>query len=109
MTSIEGEKAVSGVKVKNVKDGNEKDIECGGAFIFVGIKPNSSMIKDKVKLDEQGYIITDNDMQASIEGIFACGDVRQKTSQQIIVAAGEGAQAALNAQKYAETLKGTAY
>ncbi len=109
VTSIEGGKTVEKVKVKNVKDGGEKDIECQGIFIFIGITPNSSLIKDKVGLDEQGYIITDNDMQASAEGIFACGDVRKKTLQQIVVAAGEGAQAASSAQKYVEKLKGVSY
>ncbi len=109
VASIEGDKVVEGIKVKNVRDGSEKQIKCQGVFIFVGVIPNSSLVGDKVKLDEKGYIITDNDMQTSMEGIFACGDVRKKTLQQIVVATGEGAQAAVGAEKYVAGLKGTAY
>jgi len=109
ISSIEGDKVVSGVKVKNTRDGAEKDIPCQGVFIFVGIKPNSVLLKNMVKTDEKGYILTDSDMNTSSEGIFACGDVRKKTLQQVVVATGEGAQAAVSAQRYVETLKGTAY
>ncbi|MFH0840103.1 MAG: thioredoxin-disulfide reductase [Candidatus Omnitrophota bacterium] len=109
VTSIEGDKVVSGVKIKDVRDGKEKEIACQGVFIFIGIDPNNLLLKDKAKTDEKGYILTDNNMQTSIEGIFACGDVRNRALQQIVVATGEGAQAAVSAQKYAETLKGTAY
>ena len=109
VTSIEGDKMVRGVKVKNLKRGEEKEISCNGAFVFIGITPNSSLAKDMVKLDEKGYIVTDGDMAASEPGIFACGDVRKKTLQQIVVATGEAAQAAFTAQRYVEGLKGTAY
>ncbi len=109
ITSIEGDKTVSGVKIKNIPDGKESDIACQGVFIFVGIEPNSLLLKGKVKMDEMGYILTDGDMQTSMEGVFACGDVRKKSLQQVVVATGEGAQAAFSAQKYVERLKGTAY
>lgn len=109
VTAIKGDKAVKSVKVKNADNNSEKDIPCQGVFIFVGINPNSAVLKDKVKMDEKGYIVTDSDMRASVEGVFACGDVRKKTLQQIVVATGEGAQAAISAQHYVENLKGTAY
>lgn len=109
ITAIKGEKAVESVRIKDVRDGSEKDIPCQGVFIFVGIAPNSILLKDKVKTDDKGYILTDGDMNTSSEGIFACGDVRKKTLQQVVVATGEGAQAAVSAQRYVETLKGTAY
>lgn len=109
VASIEGDKAVSGVRVKNVRNDTEKDIPCQGVFIFVGIEPNGILLKGRVKMDETGYILTDNEMQTSVEGIFACGDVRKRALQQIVVATGEGAQAAVSAQKYVEKLKGTVY
>lgn len=109
VTSIEGEKAVESVKIKNTRDDSEKDIPCQGVFIFIGIKPNSVLLKNKVKTDERGYILTDSDMNTSSHGIFACGDVCKKTLQQVVVATGEGAQAAVSAQRYVETLKGIAY
>lgn len=109
VTSIEGGRTVSGVRIKDVRDGKEKEIACQGVFIFVGIEPNNFLLKDKAKTDENGYILTDNNMQTSVEGVFACGDVRSKALRQIVVATGEGAQAAVSAQKYAENLKGAAY
>jgi len=109
VSSIEGENAVRAVKIRGVSGGPEKEIACQGVFIFIGIDPNTGFVKDKIKLDEKGYIITDNEMASSLEGAFACGDVRKKTLQQIIVAAGEGAQAAMNAYRYTDKLKGTAY
>lgn len=109
IVSIEGDKAVSGVKIKGAQDGREKEIPCQGVFIFIGIKPNNILLKGKARTDDNGYIITDNNMQTSVDGIFACGDVRSKPLQQIVTAAGEGAQAAVSAQKYAESVKGTAY
>ena len=109
VTSIEGSKTLEKVKVKNVKNGSEKYIESSGIFIFIGIMPNSSLVKGKVELDEKGYIVTNNDMETEIEGLYASGDVCKKVLQQIVVATGEGAQAAFSAEKYVERVKGNAY
>ncbi|MEA3305717.1 MAG: thioredoxin-disulfide reductase, partial [Candidatus Omnitrophota bacterium] len=79
VTSINGAQTVENVKVENVKDKSERQISCQGVFIFVGVAPNSFLVRDKTKLDEKGYIITGDDMRTSTEGIFACGDVRKKT------------------------------
>lgn len=103
--AIEGGKTVESVKVKNTRDSGEKNIPCEGVFIFVGIKPNSVLLENVVKTDEKGYILTDNDMNTSSGGIFACGDVSKKTLQQIVTATGEGARAAVSAQRYVESLK----
>ena len=99
----------SGITIHSQKTGGYYQhfvVDDGDSGRVVGI---GDMVKDKVKLDEKGYIITDNDMRTSMEGIFACGDVRKKTLQQIVVATGEGAQAAIGAEKYVAELKGTAY
>jgi len=109
VTQINGDKKVSGVKTKDVNTGEEKALSCAGVFIFVGISPNSRLFKDILKTDEKGYIITDEDMKTSVNGIFACGDVRKKALRQVVTATGEGALAAVNAQAYIERLKGTAY
>ena len=111
VTEIIGEKKVAGVVVNSVGANGHSPLQlpCDGVFIFAGIEPNSSVAKDIVKHNESGFIITDEDMKASREGIFACGDVSKKTLQQVVVATGEGAQAAVSAQRYVETLKGTAY
>jgi thioredoxin reductase (NADPH) len=66
-------------------------------------------VKGIVETDEKGYIACDDDMKTSVDGIFACGDVRKKTLRQVVTAAGDGATAAFCAQHYVERLKGVEY
>ncbi|MCX7823105.1 MAG: thioredoxin-disulfide reductase [Syntrophobacterales bacterium] len=75
-----------------------------GVFIFVGLEPNISFLPKDVKLDSNGFIITDERMQTSVEGIFAAGDVRSKLLRQIVTAVSDGAMAAFSAQQYLELL-----
>ncbi len=109
LQEIYGSKLVEGIKIKSVLTNEIKDIPCKGVFIFVGIKPDSEIVKDLVKKDEAGYILTDETMKTSRKSIFACGDVRIKILRQISTAVGDGATAAFAAQKYVEELKGIAY
>lgn len=97
---IQGEDKVTAVQIKNVKTNSKKTLLCQGVFIFVGIKPNTIFLKNILKMDEQGFIITDQEMRTSGEGIFACGDCRKKGLYQVITACGEGAVAADSAHKY---------
>jgi thioredoxin reductase (NADPH) len=106
---IIGKNKVEGLKVKDVNSAATKEIKSDGIFIFVGVTPNSEIAKALVKADEKGYIITDDGMETSVEGIFACGDVRKKLLRQVVTATGEGASAAVNAQNYVERLKGVEY
>ncbi|MBU4312620.1 MAG: thioredoxin-disulfide reductase [Candidatus Omnitrophica bacterium] len=106
---ILGKDRVSGVKIKNVKTGKETDVSCDGVFIFVGYSPNTDFIKRVLKLDKDGYIVSDSDMNTSKKGIFACGDCCKKLLRQVVTACGDGATAAFSAQKYVEDLKGAAY
>ena len=108
-TKILGKEKVEGVLIQNKKTGEEKEIFCQGVFVFVGNVPNSKFLNDIIKLDKKGYILTDNNMMTSQEGIYACGDVRKKLLRQVVTACGEGATAAFAAQKYIEELKGTSY
>jgi len=109
VTKILGKEKVEGVLVQNKKTGKEKVISCQGVFVFVGNIPNSKFLKELVKLDKRGYILTDDNMMTSQEGIYACGDVRKKILRQVVTACGEGATAAFAAQKYIEELKGVSY
>ena len=109
VTAIIGEDMVESLSLKNVKAGTESDVPCAGVFIAVGLDPNTGFLKGTVEMNEKGYIITDENMKTSTEGIYACGDLREKTLRQIVNACGEGAVAAFSAQKYVEELKGTAY
>ena len=109
VTEITGSAKVEGMKVKNVSTDEEKIIKADGVFVLIGLSPNSGLFKGLVNLDEKGYIISDEDMRTSVDGIFACGDVRKKPLRQIVTAAGEGATAAVSAERYVEKLKGTGY
>ena len=104
-----GKNKVDGLKVKDVNNQAVKDLKADGVFIFIGINPNSEIVKTLVKMDEKGYIMTGDRMDTSVEGIFACGDVRKKILRQVVTAAGEGASAAISAQKYVERSKGEEY
>ena len=106
---ILGNKKVESVLIQNKKTDKEKKITCQGVFVFVGYIPNSKILQGLVKLDKRGYILTDNNMMASQEGIYVCGDVRKKLLRQVVTACGEGATAAFAAQKYIEELKGVSY
>ena len=76
-----------------------------GIFVFIGFRPNSEMFKDKVELDERGYIPTNDNMETKIPGVFAAGDIRQKSLRQVVTAAADGAIAAVQAGKYLESLE----
>ena len=108
-TEITGKVRVETIKVKGVKTKDVKEIKCDGVFIFIGVTPKSDIFKAIVKTDDKGYIIADDDMKTSCEGIFVCGDVRKKNLRQVVTATGDGATAAVSAQNYVERLKGVEY
>lgn len=83
------------VTIKNRLTGETSDLHVPGAFVFIGLSPNSQPFKDIVKTDNQGFILTGTDFQTSTEGIFAAGDVRAGSTKQLVSAAGEGAAAAI--------------
>ena len=94
-------KSVTGVHLKDVNSGQIKEIACEGIFIAIGHKPNTDMFKGIVDMDNEGYIITAPDStKTSVEGVFAAGDVTTVAEKQIIIAAGEGAKAAIAAAQY---------
>jgi thioredoxin reductase (NADPH) len=85
--------------------GEKKELAVGGVFIFVGFVPNSALLKVHVDHDEAGYILTDRNMQTSVEGIWAVGDVRSQLTKQIATAVGDGTTAAVAASMYITALK----
>ena len=101
---IYGDGQVKGVVVRNLKEQTIKNLPCEGVFIFVGLKPNSDPVKGWVKLDEKGFILTNEKMETNVKGVFACGDVRANLLKQVVVACSEGAQAAFSAGKYLDEL-----
>jgi thioredoxin reductase (NADPH) len=109
LTEISGGEFVTGVKVADVQSKLIKAIEAEGVFIFVGRVPHTGIFQHILKLDEGGYIITDDNMRASAAGIFAAGDCRSKQFRQVITAAGDGANAVYSAELYVDELKGETY
>jgi thioredoxin reductase (NADPH) len=96
--------SVTGAKIKNLKTGATSEIKVDGIFIAIGHKPNTDIFKGKIKLDEEGYIITAPDStKTNIEGVFAAGDVQDKIYRQAVTAAGTGCMSALEANKYLES------
>ncbi len=85
-----------------VNDKKESKLAVEGVFIFVGLLPNTTFIKDFIALDEQGFIKTDDNLHTTQKGVFAAGDVRSGATMQIATAAGEGATAALKIREYLE-------
>lgn len=100
LEKIDGKDRVEEVRLKNVINNSVNVIACQGVFIFVGITPNTHFLKNFLQMDESGFIITDQNLKSSSNGIFACGDCRKKSLYQVINACAEGALAADSAQKY---------
>ncbi len=99
-------KSLTGLKVKNVKTGDIKEINVDGAFVAIGHHPNSELFKDWLDIDAEGYLITPpNSCKTKIAGVFASGDVQDPHFRQAIVAAGSGCIAALEAERYLNELK----
>lgn len=101
-TEILGNEKVESVKIKNNKTTQESEIKIDGIFILIGYVPNTEFVKNILELTSEGLIKTNANMQTSIPGIFACGDCIDKRLKQVVTAAGDGANAAFNAEKYIE-------
>ena len=101
---ILGQNSVEAIELRNVKTGDVQRKDVKGVFVFIGTIPNTELVKDSVKLDENGFILTDDNMQTSIPGVFAAGDIRSKLFRQISTAVGEGAAASYSAERYLESL-----
>lgn len=94
-------KALNGVILFNNKTGENKKIDVEGFFVAIGHTPNTQLFKDKLEMDETGYLITKADSTATnVQGIFACGDVQDKHYRQAITAAGTGCMAAIESERF---------
>ena len=104
--SIEGETSVQSVTLRNTKTGETHSEAIDGVFIFVGMDPNTALVKEQVTMDSGGYILTDDWMATNLPGVYAAGDVRKTVLRQAVTSASDGAIAAVAAEKYLETLHG---
>ena len=98
--SILGEDLVTGVQVRNVVTNQSNRVELSGVFLYVGLEPNSEFVRGIVKTDNAGHIPVDLWMATDVPGIFAAGDIRQRSASQLVTAAGDGATAATAAFRY---------
>ena len=100
VTELLYEDKITGVKIKNVKTGEESIIDCDGVFVSVGRKPATDFLGSQLDLDENGYIIADETTKTSIPGVYAVGDIRTKQLRQIVTAVSDGAMAVHSAEEY---------
>lgn len=100
VTQIKGSLKVEAVAIKDLLNKKEYDFNCDGVFIYIGYEPETVFLKGKLEMNEAGLILTDENMAASVSGIFACGDCRKKSLYQVINACGDGAVAADSAYKF---------
>ncbi len=108
VTSVEGDEKglVHALRLRNVKTGAERCLDATGLFVFIGFRPNTGIVEAHVDHDEMGYLRTDINMQTSLGGLFAAGDVRAQLTRQVTTAAGDGTTAAIAAEKYLAARRG---
>jgi thioredoxin reductase (NADPH) len=104
---LAGSDGVNAVALKNVQDDKQWELPTDGVFIFIGFLPNNKLVPKGVKLNAEGYVITNEKCETSIPGIYAIGDLREKYARQIVVSASDGCIAALVAAHYVESRKAT--
>ena len=93
------------IELRNTETGETEELHPAGAFVFIGLDPNTGFVKGQVDLDERGLIVTGPDFQTSMPGVFAAGDVRCGSTKQLASAVGEGAAAAICIRQYLDTLE----
>lgn len=103
VSNVSSEQKVSGVTVKNLKSGEEREIALDGIFVSIGRKPNTYLFEGQIELDKNGYIVADETTRTSLDGVYAIGDVRTKALRQVVTAVSDGAVAVHFAEEYIAT------
>ncbi len=102
VTEVVGSDKVESLKLKNVKTGVESTFETDGLFIFIGHVPNTQMFKDQLEMSDLGYVIVNDKMETSVQGVYAAGEIADPHFRQVITSAGMGAAAAIQATRFLE-------
>ncbi len=95
-----GDSKVTGVRLRNLKTGEENSLAIDGVFVAIGYEPNTGVFKGSVELDAKGYVVTRNETETNVPGVFAAGDVRDYRYRQAITAAADGCKAAMDADRF---------
>ncbi|MBE6853859.1 MAG: FAD-dependent oxidoreductase [Ruminococcus sp.] len=108
--SVSGDTVLRTIRYRNNATGeiaeyNAKDGDTFGVFVFAGYEPETSLVRETVRLNEQGYVVTDNNCKTDIEGLYAAGDIREKNLRQVVTAVSDGAVAATELEKYASVMR----
>lgn len=106
VTEVLGDKAVSGVRLRNVKTGEESELAVQGCFVLIGTRPNTEFLRGLCELDELGFVKVNARKETSVRGIFAAGDCEDAVWRQAVTAAGFGCSAAIAAKHYIDRLDG---
>jgi thioredoxin reductase (NADPH) len=99
------DQGVSAVTLEDARTGDARQLDVDGAFIFIGFDPNNALVPAGVKMNADGYVMTDEKCETAIPGLFVIGDLREKYARQIVISAADGATAALAAAHFVETKK----
>lgn len=105
VAEIQGDHKVESLVLESTKDGSRRTLAVDGVFVLIGTDPITKFLRGQVILDPAGYVITDEDMQTSVPGVFAAGDCRRKSLRQMVTAAADGAIAAVSAERYIEAMR----
>ena len=100
VVDIKGDQKMQQVVLKNLKTNEETTLDAGGLFVAIGHEPNTKLFKDQIELDNEGYVVLKNKTHTNVEGVFAAGDVHDRSYRQAITAAGFGCMAAIDVDKY---------
>lgn len=95
---------VTGARIKNLKTGKDTEMNCDGIFIAIGHRPNTSLFKGQLEMDNEGYLLTKKGTETNISGVFAAGDVQDQQFRQAVTAAGTGCMAAIQAERFLDVL-----
>ena len=100
VTEVLGEEQVVGVRLRHLPSAEERVLPVAGVFVFIGHHPNTAYLRSLVRMDEGGHILVNEWMETDAPGLFAAGDARQNSARQVVTAAGDGATAAIAAERY---------
>jgi len=101
VTQVEGDKKVTGVRLKDIVTGQERTLDCSGLFVAIGHTPNTEIFKGQLAMDENGYLIVESgSSKTNVAGVFAAGDVADHVYRQAVTAAGTGCMAAIDAERF---------